>query len=68
VAILVAAGYNVRELSEWAGHNNVAFTLTRVRRPLRGRADEAVDRLDALLETRVSRSSKLVELREERFR
>jgi integrase len=29
VAILVAAGCNVREVSEWAGHNNVAFTLTR---------------------------------------
>ena len=32
VAILVAAGCNVREVSEWAGHNSVAFTLTR--RPL----------------------------------
>ncbi len=29
VAILVAAGCNVREVSEWAGHNSVAFTLTR---------------------------------------
>ena len=29
VAILVAAGCNVREVSEWAGHNIVAFTLTR---------------------------------------
>jgi Phage integrase family len=29
VAILVAAGCNVREVSEWAGHNNVAFTLAR---------------------------------------
>ena len=27
VAILVAAGCNVREVSEWAGHNSVAFTL-----------------------------------------
>lgn len=29
VSILVAAGCNVREVSEWAGHNSVAFTLTR---------------------------------------
>ena len=29
VAILVAAGCNVREVSEWAGHNSVAFTPTR---------------------------------------
>jgi hypothetical protein len=29
VAILVTAGCNVREVSEWAGQNNVAFTLTR---------------------------------------
>jgi integrase len=29
VAILVAAGCNAREVSEWAGHNSVAFTLTR---------------------------------------
>jgi len=29
VAIMVAAGCNVREVSEWAGHNSVAFTLTR---------------------------------------
>ena len=27
-AILVAAGCNVREVSEWAGHSSVAFTLT----------------------------------------
>ena len=26
VAILVAAGCNVREVSEWAGHDSVAFT------------------------------------------
>jgi integrase len=29
VAMLVVARCNVREVSEWAGHNNVAFTLTR---------------------------------------
>ena len=38
VAILLAAGCNVREVSEWAGHNSVAFTLTPLRRAVRGRA------------------------------
>lgn len=49
VAILVAAGCNVREVSEWAGHNNVAFTLTRYGGLFEDGSDEAVDRLEALL-------------------
>ena len=49
VSILVAAGCNVREVSEWAGHNSVAFTLTRYGGLFADGADEAVDRLDALL-------------------
>lgn len=49
VAILVAAGCNVREVSEWAGHNSVAFTLTRYGGLFPDGADAAVDRLDALL-------------------
>ena len=49
VAILVAAGCNVREVSEWAGHNNVAFTLTRYGGLFEDGSDEAVDLLDALL-------------------
>lgn len=49
VAILVAAGCNVREVSEWAGHNSVAFTLTRYGGLFDDGAAEAVDRLDALL-------------------
>jgi integrase len=49
VAILVAAGCNVREVSEWAGHNNVAFTLTRYGGLFEDGSDEAVSRLDALL-------------------
>jgi integrase len=48
VAILVAAGCNVREVSEWAGHNNVAFTLTRYGGLLEDSSEAAVDRLDAL--------------------
>jgi integrase len=53
VAIMVAAGCNVREVSEWAGHNSVAFTLTRYGGLFEDGADAAVDRLDALLEGKV---------------
>ena len=49
VAILVAAGCNVREVSEWAGHNSVAFTLTRCGGLFDDGSEAAVDRLDALL-------------------
>ncbi|GAB2594262.1 tyrosine-type recombinase/integrase [Microlunatus antarcticus] len=49
VAIMVAAGCNVREVSEWAGHNSVAFTLTRYGGLFEDGTDAAVDRLDALL-------------------
>ena len=49
VAILVAAGCNVREVSEWAGHNSVAFTLTRYSGPFENGSETAVDRLDLLL-------------------
>lgn len=48
VAILVAAGCNVREVSEWAGHNNVAFTLTRYGGLFEDGSDEAVDQSDHL--------------------
>ena len=49
VAILVAAGCNVREVSEWAGHNSVAFTLTRYGSLFEDGSEAAVDRLDTLL-------------------
>jgi len=54
VAIMVAAGCNVREVSEWAGHNSVAFTLTRYGGLFEDGADAAVDRLDALLDGKVA--------------
>ena len=44
----MAAGCNVREVSQWAGHNNVAFTLTRHRGLFQDGSDEAVDHLDAV--------------------
>jgi integrase len=54
VAIMVAAGCNVREVSEWAGHNSVAFTLTRYGGLFEDGADAAVDRLDAILGEKVA--------------
>ena len=62
VAILVAARCNVREVSEWAGLNNVAFTLTRYGLFEDG-SDEAVDRLDSLLGGADPASAEVVELR-----
>jgi integrase len=47
VAIMVAAGCNVREVSEWAGHNSVAFTLTRYGGLFEDGAEAAIDRLRA---------------------
>jgi integrase len=49
VAIMVTAGCNVREVSEWAGHNSVAFTLTRYGCLFEDNADAAIERLDAIL-------------------
>lgn len=63
VAILVDAGCNVREVSEWAGHNNVAFTLTRYGGLFEDGADEAVDRLDALLGRADEPAAAVVQLR-----
>ena len=37
------------EVSEWAGHNSVAFTLTRYGGLFEDGSDAAIDRLDALL-------------------
>ena len=54
VAIMVAAGCNVREVSEWAGHNSVAFTLTRYGGLFEDNTDAAIDRLDALLGDKVT--------------
>ncbi|OYN95282.1 hypothetical protein CGZ95_16180 [Enemella evansiae] len=40
---------HVGEVSEWAGHNSVAFTLTRYGGLFQDNSHAAVDRLDALL-------------------
>jgi integrase len=62
VAILVAAGCNIREVSEWAGHNSVAFTLTRYGGLFEDGSEAAVDRLDALLEDRSKDSDNVLQL------
>lgn len=62
VAILVAAGCNVREVSEWAGHNSVAFTLTRYGGLFEDGSDAAVDRLDSLLSADSGRSGNVRQL------
>lgn len=49
VSLLIAAGANVKEVSTWAGHSSVAFTLDRYGH-LYDEADEDMpDRLDAML-------------------
>jgi integrase len=63
VAILVAAGCNVREVSEWAGHNSVVFTLTRYGRLFEDGSDAAVDRPDSLLTADSQRSGIVLRLR-----
>jgi integrase len=62
VAILVAAGCNVREVSEWAGHNSVAFTLTCYGGLFEDGSNQAVDRLDALMQG-LQAAGPVVELR-----
>lgn len=64
MAILVVAGCNVREVSEWAGHNRAASTPTRYGGLVEDGSDEAVDRLDALLGARADRPSSVVQLRD----
>jgi nucleoside 2-deoxyribosyltransferase len=44
------------QASEWAGHNSVAFMLTRYGGLFEDGSDEAVDRLDALLSGRPDRA------------
>jgi integrase len=63
VAIMVAAGCNVREVSEWAGHGSVGFTLTRYGGLFEDSSDAAIDRLDALLGTEPEPLAKITKLR-----
>ena len=52
VAIMTAAGANPKEVSVWAGHSSVAFTLDRYGHLYDDHSDDVADRIDALLLTR----------------
>lgn len=54
VSLLIDAGANPKEVSRWAGHSSVAFTLDRYGHLYEDRDDDLSDRLDALLEARRS--------------
>ena len=52
VSMLIDAGANPKEVSRWAGHSSVAFTLDQYGHLYEDRDDELSDRLDALLDAR----------------
>lgn len=54
VSLLIDAGANPKEVSRWAGHSSVAFTLDRYGHLYEDRDDELSDRLDVLLDARRS--------------
>jgi len=49
VSIMVAAGANPKEVSTWAGHSSVAFTLDRYGHLYDDHGDDVADRIDELL-------------------
>ena len=49
VSLLIRAGANPKEVSTWAGHSSVAFTLDRYGHLYDDADDTVSDRLDALL-------------------
>jgi integrase len=49
VSIMVAAGANPKEVSVWAGHSSVSFTLDRYGHLYDEHGDDVADRLDQLL-------------------
>ena len=49
VSLMIAAGANPKEVSTWAGHSSVAFTLDRYGHLYEEHGDDVADRLDALL-------------------
>jgi integrase len=50
VSLLIRAGANPKEVSTWAGHSTVAFTLDRYGHLYDDADDSMPDRLDALLD------------------
>jgi integrase len=49
VSLMIAAGANPKEVSTWAGHSSVSFTLDRYGHLYDEHGDDVADRLDALL-------------------
>jgi integrase len=49
VSLMVAAGANPKEVSTWAGHSSVSFTLDRYGHLYDEHGDDVADRLDQLL-------------------
>ena len=49
MSLLIRAGANAKEVSTWAGHSTVAFTLDRYGHLYDDADDSMPDRLDALL-------------------
>jgi integrase len=52
VSLMVAAGANPKEVSTWAGHSSVSFTLDRYGHLYDEHGDDVADRLDQLLTQR----------------
>jgi integrase len=52
VSLMIAAGANPKEVSTWAGHSSVAFTLDRYGHLYEEHGDDVADRLDVLLSQR----------------
>lgn len=49
VSLMIAAGANPKEVSTWAGHSSVAFTLDRYGHLYEEHGDDVADRLDTML-------------------
>jgi integrase len=60
VSLLIRAGANAKEVSTWAGHSTVAFTLDRYGHLYDDADDSMPDRLDALLNAQRPASNALV--------
>lgn len=63
VAIMTAAGANPKEVSTWAGHSSVAFTLDRYGHLYDDHSDDVADRIDAMLASSRSASGNVRSLR-----
>lgn len=63
VAIMSAAGAGPKEISTWAGHSSVAFTLDRYGHLYDDHADDVADRIDVLLTASRARSAEVRAIR-----